>query len=112
LSRTRPQVPCFDPTVQPYGIGSTLELHIAKLNVPALRFEPEVPFGHLTLIPRGRHAAVDPEDHLLAFAGDLVGVPFAGLFAALRFLIIELDALLLATDERIAEEITDVPVPN
>src|SRR5207302_4741646 len=54
------------------------------------------------------HGPVNPQGHLFTFAGDLVRIPFAGVLAALGFLIIDPDALGFSIDQRIAEEVADI----
>src|SRR5262249_4222102 len=62
--------------------GSTaaerLDLHVAELDPEPLGLEADVAAGDLAGVEDGGHRAVDPEGALLALAGGLVAVPFAG----------------------------------
>src|SRR6516162_3727038 len=83
-----------------------LDLHVTKLDPPALGLEPEVASGHRAAPPEVGDAAVDPERDLSTLARQLIGVPLSGGLDSLPgHLLLEVERLEGVGRQGLAEEV-------
>lgn len=85
---------------------------MAELDSVSLRFETDEARWHFAIMPVEGHGSIDPEAHVLPFAGDLERIPLpGGLHPAITHLLGKVDPRDFTVNRRLAENVPPLASP-